>query len=149
MFKIDSLKKRLLKYLRGIVAFIFLQTLFYKFTGAPESVAIFSKLGMEPWGRIGTGILELIVSILLFIPGWSWLGSLLGLGLMLGAILSHVFVIGIEQENDGGFLFFSSAGKCGYMYTTFMARKRNSNGDFAKTLSKISFSRISNSLNFQ
>ncbi|EMM93019.1 DoxX-like family protein [Leptospira interrogans serovar Pyrogenes str. L0374] len=106
MFKIDSLKKRLLKYLRGIVAFIFLQTLFYKFTGAPESVAIFSKLGIEPWGRIGTGILELIVSILLFIPGWSWLGSLLGLGLMLGAILSHVFVIGIEQENDGGFLFF-------------------------------------------
>lgn len=107
MFKIDSLKKRLLKYLRGIVAFIFLQTLFYKFTGAPESVAIFSKLGMEPWGRIGTGILELIVSILLFIPGWSWLGSLLGLGLMLGAILSHVFVIGIEQENDGGFLFLA------------------------------------------
>lgn len=106
MFKIDSLKKRLLKYLRGIVAFIFLQTLFYKFTGTPESVAIFSKLGMEPWGRIGTGILELIVSILLFIPGWSWLGSLLGLGLMLGAVLPHVFVIGIEQENDGGFLFF-------------------------------------------
>lgn len=111
MFKIDSLKKRLLKYLRGVVAFIFLQTLFYKFTGAPESVAIFSKLGMEPWGRIGTGILELIVSILLFIPGWSWLGSLLGLGLMLGAILSHVFVIGIEQENDGGgFLFFLALG---------------------------------------
>ncbi|EMO52331.1 DoxX family protein [Leptospira noguchii] len=103
----DSVKKKLLlNCLRGIVAFTFLQTLFYKFTGATESVAIFSKLGMEPWGRIGTGILEFVVSILLFIPGWNWLGSLLGLGLMSGAILSHVFVIGIEQENDGGLLFF-------------------------------------------
>ncbi|EMK02568.1 MULTISPECIES: hypothetical protein [Leptospira] len=111
MFTIDSLKKKiLLNCLRGIVAFTFLQTLFYKFTGASESVAIFSKLGMEPWGRIGTGILEFIVSILLFIPGWNWLGSLFGLILMSGAILSHVFVIGIEQENDGGLLFFLALG---------------------------------------
>lgn len=110
MFTIDSFKKILLNCLRGIVAFTFLQTLFYKFTGASESVAIFSKLGMEPWGRIGTGILEFIVSILLFIPGWNWLGSLFGLILMSGAILSHVFVIGIEQENDGGLLFFLALG---------------------------------------
>ncbi|EMJ86094.1 DoxX-like family protein [Leptospira kirschneri str. JB] len=111
MFTIDSFKKKiLLNCLRGIVAFTFLQTLFYKFTGASESVAIFSKLGMEPWGRIGTGILEFIVSILLFIPGWNWLGSLFGLILMSGAILSHVFVIGIEQENDGGLLFFLALG---------------------------------------
>ncbi|EKP04391.1 DoxX-like family protein [Leptospira kirschneri str. 2008720114] len=111
MFTIDSFKKKiLLNCLRGIVAFTFLQTLFYKFTGASESVAIFSKLGIEPWGRIGTGILEFIVSILLFIPGWNWLGSLFGLILMSGAILSHVFVIGIEQENDGGLLFFLALG---------------------------------------
>ncbi|WP_082281008.1 DoxX family membrane protein [Leptospira kirschneri] len=111
MFTIDSFKKKiLLNCLRGIVAFTFLQTLYYKFTGASESVAIFSKLGMEPWGRIGTGILEFIVSILLFIPGWNWLGSLFGLVLMSGAILSHVFVIGIEQENDGGLLFFIALG---------------------------------------
>ncbi|OOV44116.1 DoxX-like family protein [Leptospira kirschneri serovar Pomona] len=111
MFTIDSFKKKiLLNCLRGIVAFTFLQTLFYKFTGASESVAIFSKLGMEPWGRIGTGILEFIVSILLFIPGWNWLGSLFGLILMSGAILSHMFVIGIEQENDGGLLFFLALG---------------------------------------
>ncbi|EKO14345.1 DoxX family membrane protein [Leptospira kirschneri] len=111
MFTIDSFKKKiLLNCLRGIVAFTFLQTLYYKFTGASESVAIFSKLGMEPWGRIGTGILEFIVSILLFIPGWNWLGSLFGLVLMSGAILSHVFVIGIEQENDGGLLFFLALG---------------------------------------
>ncbi|EMJ96506.1 DoxX family membrane protein [Leptospira alstonii] len=107
----DSSKKKIFLYcLRTIVALIFLQTLFYKFTGASESVAIFSKLGMEPWGRIGTGILELIVSILLFVPGWNWFGSLLGLGLMSGAVFSHLFVIGIEQENDGGLLFFLALG---------------------------------------
>ncbi|EMF82227.1 DoxX-like family protein [Leptospira weilii serovar Topaz str. LT2116] len=106
-----SSKKKLLLYcLRTIVAFILLQTLFYKFTGASESVAIFSKLGVEPWGRIGTGILELVASILLFLPGWNWLGSFLGLGLMSGAIFSHVFVIGIEQENDGGLLFLLALG---------------------------------------
>ncbi len=104
--------------LRTIVALVFLQTLFYKFTGASESVAIFSKLGMEPWGRIGIGILELVASILLFMPGWNWFGSLLGLGLMSGAIFSHVFVIGIEQENDGGLLFLLALGNmflCGLL----------------------------------
>ncbi|ALO28268.1 MULTISPECIES: hypothetical protein [Leptospira] len=105
-----SSKKLLLYCLRTIVAFILLQTLFYKFTGASESVAIFSKLGVEPWGRIGTGILELVVSILLFLPGWNWLGSFLGLGLMSGAVFSHLFVIGIEQENDGGLLFLLALG---------------------------------------
>lgn len=104
--------------LRTIVALVFLQTLFYKFTGASESVAIFSKLGMEPWGRIGIGILELVASILLFTPGWNWFGSLLGLGLMSGAIFSHLFVIGIEQENDGGLLFLLALGNmflCGLL----------------------------------
>ncbi|EMO60802.1 hypothetical protein LEP1GSC133_3581 [Leptospira borgpetersenii serovar Pomona str. 200901868] len=105
-----SSKKLLLYCLRTIVAFILLQTLFYKFTGASESVAIFSKLGVEPWGRIGTGILELVVSILLFLPGWNWLGSFLGLGLMSGAVFSHLFVIGIEQDNDGGLLFLLALG---------------------------------------
>lgn len=69
-------------------------------------MAIFSKLNAEPWGRIGTGVLELFASVLLFVPGFGWSGALLGVGLMSGAILSHLFVIGIEQENDGGFLFF-------------------------------------------
>ncbi|EMJ83262.1 hypothetical protein LEP1GSC016_1165 [Leptospira borgpetersenii serovar Hardjo-bovis str. Sponselee] len=75
-----------------------------------ESVAIFSKLGVEPWGRIGTGILELVASILLFLPGWNWLGFFLGLGLMSGAVFSHLFVIGIEQDNDGGLLFLLALG---------------------------------------
>ncbi|EMO46584.1 DoxX family protein [Leptospira santarosai] len=119
MSTFHSSKKKLLFYcLRTIVALVFLQTLFYKFTGASESVAIFSKLGMEPWGRIGIGILELVASILLFTPGWNWFGSLLGLGLMSGAIFSHVFVIGIEQENDGGLLFLLALGNmflCGLL----------------------------------
>ncbi|TGK20414.1 DoxX family protein [Leptospira stimsonii] len=102
----QTIKNRILICLRILVAFIFLQTLFFKFTGAPESVAIFSKLNSEPWGRIGTGILELLASILLFVPGFGWSGAFLGAALMFGAILSHIFVIGIEQENDGGFLFF-------------------------------------------
>ncbi|EMM77734.1 DoxX family protein [Leptospira santarosai] len=119
MSTFHSSKKKLLLYcLRTIVALVFLQTLFYKFTGASESVAIFSKLGMEPWGRIGIGILELVASILLFMPGWNWFGSLLGLGLMSGAIFSHLFVIGIEQENDGGLLFLLALGNmflCGLL----------------------------------
>ncbi|ASV13436.1 DoxX family protein [Leptospira santarosai] len=119
MSTFHSSKKKLLLYcLRTIVALVFLQTLFYKFTGASESVAIFSELGMEPWGRIGIGILELVASILLFTPGWNWFGSLLGLGLMSGAIFSHVFVIGIEQENDGGLLFLLALGNmflCGLL----------------------------------
>ncbi|MBM9576078.1 DoxX family protein [Leptospira sp. 201903070] len=108
-------KKLILFGLRIFVALIFLQTLFFKFSGAPESVAIFSKLGAEPWGRIGTGVLELIASVLLLIPGFGWSGALLGAGLMSGAILSHLFAIGIEQESDGGFLFIlalASAAAC-------------------------------------
>lgn len=84
---------------------ILLQTLYFKFTGAPESVYIFSTLGIEPFGRIGSGIVELIASILILIPRTTLLGALLGLGTMLGAILSHLFVLGIVVQNDGGTLF--------------------------------------------
>jgi|SRR5579859_4267673 len=90
---------------RIIAAAILLQTLFFKFSGAEESVQLFTKLGVEPWGRIGTGVLELIASALILIPSTAWLGSTLAIGLMTGAILSHVFVIGV-MRNDGGQLFF-------------------------------------------
>ena len=88
-----------------IAAIIMLQTLFFKFTGADESIYIFSELGIEPWGRIGSGIVELIVSILLLIPRYRWFGALLGIGTMSGAIFSHLTVLGIEVQNDGGLLF--------------------------------------------
>ena len=91
--------------LRLAAAVILLQTLYFKFTAAPESVAIFSKLGIEPWGRIGTGIAELIAAVLLLIPRTVVYGALLGIGIMLGAIVSHIAVIGIQSDNDGGQLF--------------------------------------------
>ena len=88
-----------------IAAIILLQTLFFKFSGAPESVYIFSTLGIEPVGRIGSGVAELVAAILLLWPGRSWLGALLALGVMAGAIMSHLSVLGIEVQGDGGLLF--------------------------------------------
>jgi hypothetical protein len=82
-----------------------LQTLYFKFSGAPESVYIFSSLGIGPWGRIGTGIMELIASVLILLPRTTAIGALLALGIMGGAILSHFFVLGISVQNDGGQLF--------------------------------------------
>ncbi len=87
---------------RIIAAVILLQTLFFKFTGAPESVYIFSTLHAEPWGRIGTGVFELIASILLFVPGWTWSGAGLAIGLMGGAIMSHLTVLGITVPGFNG-----------------------------------------------
>ena len=88
-----------------VAAAILLQTLYFKFSAAPESVYIFSQLHLEPYGRIGVGMLELFVSLLLLFRRTSVWGSLLGLGVILGAILSHVFVLGIEVRDDGGLLF--------------------------------------------
>lgn len=90
---------------RIAAAIILLQTLYFKFTAHPESVELFTKLGVEPWGRIGTGVIELITSILLLIPITAFIGGFLGMGLMTGAILSHLTVIGIESKGDGGQLF--------------------------------------------
>jgi uncharacterized membrane protein YphA (DoxX/SURF4 family) len=90
---------------RVVAALILLQTLYFKFTAHPESVALFTKLGVEPWGRIGTGVIELIAGILLLIPATAFIGAMLGIGLMAGAIMSHLMVIGIESAGDGGQLF--------------------------------------------
>ena len=91
--------------LRLIAAVILLQTLFFKFTGAPESVYIFETLGVEPAGRIGSGVMELIASVLLLIPKYTWAGALLGVGIMAGAIASHLFVLGSDVQGDGATLF--------------------------------------------
>ncbi|WP_394766911.1 DoxX family protein [Ferruginibacter sp.] len=91
--------------LRIVAAVILLQTLYFKFTAHPESVELFTKLGVEPWGRIGTGVIELVTSILLLIPSTVFVGAFLGIGLMAGAIVSHLTVIGIESKGDGGQLF--------------------------------------------
>ena len=91
--------------LQLIVAAILLQTLFFKFTGAEESVYIFRTLGIEPWGRIGSGIVELIASALLLVPRTVTLGALLALGTIAGAIFSHLTRLGIVVKDDGGLLF--------------------------------------------
>lgn len=99
------MKNILLWILRLTAAVILLQTLYFKFTGAEESVYIFSTLGAEPYGRIGSGVIELVASVLILIPRITWMGALLGLGTMTGAIFSHLFILGIEVQNDGGTLF--------------------------------------------
>jgi len=90
---------------RVIAAVIMLQTLFYKFSGAKESIEIFTTVGMEPWGRYGVGVGELIASVLILIPKTAWIGGSMAAGLMAGAILMHVLFLGVEVQGDGGLLF--------------------------------------------
>tara|TARA_Y100000817_G_C16603588_1_gene431915 strand:- start:66 stop:500 length:435 start_codon:yes stop_codon:yes gene_type:complete len=100
------MKKKLFIWILKLVAvIILLQTLYFKFSAAPESVYIFSTLNAEPFGRIASGIIELIASILILIPRTTFLGAVLGALTMFGAILSHLTLLGIEVENDGGTLF--------------------------------------------
>ncbi|MGB1038199.1 MAG: DoxX family protein [Bacteroidia bacterium] len=99
------MKKYLPILLRFVPAIIMLQTLYFKFSGAPESVYIFETLGLEPEGRIGSGVAELIASILLLIPKTAWAGAGLALGIISGAIMSHLTTLGIEVQGDGGYLF--------------------------------------------
>ena len=99
------MKNKIVLLLRLIAAAILLQTLYFKFTGAPESKFIFSTLGIEPWGRLFAGFSELVASILLIVPATYIFGALMAMGIMFGAIASHIFVLGISVQNDGGLLF--------------------------------------------
>ncbi len=99
------MKKHIPLVLRIIVAVILIQTLRFKFTAHPDSVYIFETVGLEPVGRIGIGILELIAGILLLIPKTVWAGATLTLGLIGGAIMMHLTQLGIEVKGDGGVLF--------------------------------------------
>jgi uncharacterized membrane protein YphA (DoxX/SURF4 family) len=94
---------------RLLTAIILLQTLYFKFSASPESIYIFTRVGMEPVGRIGVGVMELIASVLILISSTAWLGSALALGLMLGAIGMHLTILGIEVQGDGGQLFIYAA----------------------------------------
>lgn len=100
------IKQHTIWLLRLVPAIIMFQTLFFKFTANEESVFIFSSLGLEPFGRIGIGITELLACGLLLFPKTSFWGALLGFLLMLSAIVSHLFVLGIEVRGDGGTLFY-------------------------------------------
>ncbi len=99
---------KIILVLRIAVAIILIQTLRFKFTAHPDSVYIFETVGLEPYGRIGIGTLELIAGILLLIPKTVWAGALLTLGLIGGAIVMHLTQLGIEVRGDGGVLFFTA-----------------------------------------
>jgi putative oxidoreductase len=100
-------KKNILSWIvRVVAAVILLQTLYFKFTGHEDSVFIFTQLGLEPGGRIAIGIIELITAILLILPRTVGIGAVLGLGVISGAIFSHLTKLGIEVKGDGGTLFY-------------------------------------------
>ena len=102
------MRKNIFLILRIVVAAILIQTLRYKFTAHPDSVYIFTQVGLEPLGRIGIGIAELIAAILLLIRRSIWLGAGLTLGIIGGAIIMHLTMIGIEVHGDGGSLFYTA-----------------------------------------
>ena len=102
------MKKHIPFVLRLIVAVILIQTLRFKFTAHEDSVYIFTQVGLEPFGRIGIGILELIAGILLLIPKTIWAGAILTIGIIGGAIMMHLTKLGIEINNDGGVLFITA-----------------------------------------
>lgn len=97
--------RRISWLLQIAVAVILGQTLFFKFTGAAESVYIFTRVGAEPWGRLATGVAELAAAGLLVVPGTAVYGAILAFGLMSGALVSHLAILGIEVMGDGGLLF--------------------------------------------
>jgi len=99
------MKSKILLALRIIIALILIQTLRFKFTAHPDSVYIFKQAGMEPIGRIGIGVLELIASILLLTPETVWAGAALAMGVLAGAVFMHLSTLGISVNGDGGILF--------------------------------------------
>jgi len=92
---------------RLLAALIMLQTLYFKFSAHPQSVHLFTILGMEPWGRIGTGVLELIASILILYPRTTGYGAVLGLGLMSGALFFHLTKLGLKFDGDYGLFTYA------------------------------------------
>jgi hypothetical protein len=107
-----------------VVAAILAQTLYFKFTGAEESVHIFTALGVEPWGRLGTGLLELAAVVLLLTPRVVVVGALLTVAVMLGAIGAHLTKLGIVVQDDGGLLFALAVfNLLGVLLVTFLRRR--------------------------
>jgi uncharacterized membrane protein YphA (DoxX/SURF4 family) len=100
-----QIRPKIIMVLRLVAAGVLLQTLYFKFTGAPESVFIFTTLGVEPWGRWFSGLSELVASLLLLIPSTQVLGAAMALCIMFGALASHILILGIVVQDDGGLLF--------------------------------------------
>ena len=116
---------KIILIVRIIIAIILVQTLYFKFTAHTDSVYIFSKIGLEPFGRISIGILELISAILILISRTIWLGALISVGLMTGAIMMHLTKLGIEINNDGGSLFYMALGVFSLSSLTLINQRKN------------------------
>jgi len=104
------MKNIIILALRIVIAIILVQTLRFKFTAHPDSVYIFSQVGLEPYGRISIGIIELISAVLILIPKTVWLGAGLTLGVLGGAVIMHLTNLGVEINGDGGTLFYMALG---------------------------------------
>ena len=94
--------------IRIIISVVLIQTLRYKFTAHPDSIYIFSKVGLEPVGRIGIGVLELIAAVLILIPKSIWTGAVITVGIISGAVFMHLTILGIEINQDHGKLFYTA-----------------------------------------
>ena len=73
---------------------MFLMVGFLKLSGDPRMVALFEAIGLGQWFRYVTGSLEVLGAVLLLVPRLSGLGALLLMGVMLGAVPTHLFVVG-------------------------------------------------------
>jgi len=102
------MKKNIYLGLRILIAVILIQTLRFKFSAHPDSVYIFTEVGLEPYGRIGIGVLELIAGVLLLIPKTVWAGAGLTMGIIGGAIMMHLTQLGIEINGYSGVLFYTA-----------------------------------------
>ncbi|MDO1500241.1 DoxX family protein [Winogradskyella maritima] len=118
--------KTIFLILRIAIAVILIQTLRFKFTAHPDSVYIFETVGLEPYGRLGIGVLELIAGILLLIPRTIWMGALLATGLMAGAIFMHLTQLGIDVKGDGGVLFYTAVATFLLSLATFIYYRKES-----------------------
>jgi len=101
----EKIKKTVSWTAQITASIILLQTLYFKFSGSEESVYIFSTLGVEPWGRLGAGAVELIAAVMLLIPRLAWMGAFISISAITVAVISHLTVLGIEIMGDGGLLF--------------------------------------------
>lgn len=133
MSKSVKITNRVLAILSAI---ILLQTLYFKFSAHPDSVQLFTELGMEPFGRLGIGIFELIAGILLLYPKTTAYGSLLSLGIISGAVFFHLFILGIEVNGDGGSLFGMALAVFISSTILVLINRNKLLGDFRKIMAK-------------
>ena len=88
--------------LQILAAAILLGAAVGKFSSTAGDVFIFTELGMEPTGRIIIGLIEATAALMLLTKNYPALGALLGIGVMCGAVIAHVSVLGFNVQGDRG-----------------------------------------------